>query len=387
MIRNYADFKCGDLFTLVNPKGKLTTKQLISGNDIPYVAAKKTNNGVAKMCSCQNIPDDDVMIGNCIVFIQQGDGSAGYTTYQPDPFYAISCVCCGYNDNLDELTGLYLVTLLDKNKQLYSHSYSWNTQRIKDTVITLPIVPTVTSDTATLNDIDWNYMRNYIKKLEYDCIKKFDTYLKETELDDCTLTQEDENVLERGKMSDGEECKRFVGFRLGDVVPPVKVRKYARKPTSEGNVPFISCQSTNNGVACYCGEKPEVQHCITVSTNGNCFDCFWHDEPIIPSCDVEVLTKDGITDNREISLYLCTVLSPFTQLYSYSNKPKNGKVFDTIIQLPIIDSVASETATINDIDWNFMVHYVRAIEKQVLRDVVEQKDKMVNICMESPACT
>ena len=120
------EFKVGDVFRIVNPKGKLTTRELLDGTDISYVAAKKTNNGVAKVCSRANIPDEQIMAGNCIVFVKQGDGAAGYTTYQPDDFYAIPCVCAGYIDgHLNEQTGAYLVAVLDKNRPLYGHSNSW----------------------------------------------------------------------------------------------------------------------------------------------------------------------------------------------------------------------------------------------------------------------
>lgn len=146
-------FKVKDIFTIVNPKGHLNTKQLIPGDDIPYVAAKKTNNGVAKMCSRENIPAADIMDGNAIVFIQQGDGSAGYTTYQPNPFYAISCVTCGYSPRLNEKRGLYLVSILDKNKTFYSHARSWNQQLIKETELPLPVRTVPSPDYALIDSM------------------------------------------------------------------------------------------------------------------------------------------------------------------------------------------------------------------------------------------
>ena len=163
----FAEFTCDELFELVNPRGKLTTRQLIEGKDLPYVAAKKTNNGVAKMCSKENIPEEDIMPGGAIVFVQQGDGAAGYTTYQPGPFYAISCVCCGYNENLNDKVGMYLMAQLDKNKALYSHSQSWNGTKIKQTILSLPVVPS--ADPAHVYapaDIDWGYMERYIRATE-----------------------------------------------------------------------------------------------------------------------------------------------------------------------------------------------------------------------------
>lgn len=148
------DFTVGEIFRLVNPKGKLTTRELIDGTDIAYVAAKKTNNGVAKMCSRENIPDDQVMPGNCIVFVQQGDGSAGYTTYQPNDFYAISCVCCGYIDGvLNEEIGMYLMAVLDKNKVFYSHSNSWSGEKLINTKMPLPYKTVMTPDWAMLETL------------------------------------------------------------------------------------------------------------------------------------------------------------------------------------------------------------------------------------------
>ena len=146
-------FKVKDILTIVNPKGHLNTKQLIPGDDLPYVAAKKTNNGVAKMCSKDNIPPTDIMDGNAIVFIQQGDGSAGYTTYQPKPFYAISCVTCGYSPRLNDRRGLYLVSILDKNKVFYSHARSWNRQLIQETELPLPVRPVPSPDYAVIGAI------------------------------------------------------------------------------------------------------------------------------------------------------------------------------------------------------------------------------------------
>lgn len=162
----------------------------------------------------------------------------------------------------------------------------------------------------------------------------------------------------------------FKEFAVRDILPPINIKKYAKKPETEGNIPFVSCQTTNNGIATYCGEAPEVNHCITVSTNGNCFDCFWHNYPIIPSSDVEVLHKDGITDDEKISLYLCGLLAPNTHLYSYSNKPKNGKVFDTKLTLPVIESPNPDHEyTVDDIDWQYMRDRITELERDRITEL------------------
>ena len=162
----------------------------------------------------------------------------------------------------------------------------------------------------------------------------------------------------------------FKEFSVRDILPPINIKKYAKKPETDGNIPFVSCQTTNNGIATYCGEIPEVNHCITVSTNGNCFDCFWHNYPIIPSSDVEVLHKDGITDDEKISLYICGCLAPNTNLYSYSNKPKNGKVFDTKLTLPVIENPNPDHEyTVDDIDWQYMRDRITELERDRITEL------------------
>ena len=190
---------------------------------------------------------------------------------------------------------LYITTAWKKAIPNLGYARHWSVAKIAR--FELPVIEsTDPSHAYTVDDIDWQYMRDYIAELERDYIAELDTYLKVTGLDDYELTDEDKETLANAK------THVLGNFKVKDILPPIKVKKYASKPMTEGNVPFVSCQSTNNGIAVYCDEKPEIRHCITVSTNGNCFDCFWHDYPIIPSSDVEVLSKDGITDDREISL-------------------------------------------------------------------------------------
>lgn len=192
----YKDFLVKDIFTIKNPSGQLTTKDLIDGNDIPYVAAKKTNNGIQKLCSSENIQASDILKGNCIVFIQQGDGSAGYSTYQPEDFYAISCVACGYIENiLNEDIGLYLMTVLDKNKKLYSHSNSWTAEKLLHTPMHLPIskdekgapIKEFFEDEAGERQgrwhkegyvPDWNYMESYIASYKNSLYGKIEKYMQ-----------------------------------------------------------------------------------------------------------------------------------------------------------------------------------------------------------------
>lgn len=362
----FKEYVYSDLFKLLPQSSKVSKLALVPDGKTPAYSSDTRNNG------CVGFVDKEPLFKitkEIPVYLVFGDHTRTMNIVHED-----FCVM----DNVKVLSPL--VTMSDEvllyitacwKKAIPNLGYARHWSVAKTVRFVLPVVESSNPcHVYTVDDIDWQYMQDRITELEQDRIAELEAYLAATGLDDYELTDEDKAVLCGGT--------KMVEFKVKDVLPPIKITKYAKKPESEGDIPFISCQTTNNGIAIYCGEKPEVNHCITVSTNGNCFDCFWHGYPIIPSSDVEVLSKDGITDNERISLYLCGLLAPNTALYSYVNKPKNGKVFDTIISLPVIvSSDLNHTYTIDDIDFDYMERYIRAMEKLAIADVVKYKDKVI----------
>lgn len=160
-ISEWKEFSIQKIFNIVPAKGS-TTDELIEGKDLPYIAAKKDSNGFQMMCEKNN---EFVSDGNCIVFIQIGEGSAGYTLYQDEQFIGMSGkITCGYNENLNKHNGLFISTVLDLERYRYSFGRSWTGKRLMNTKFYLP---------ATYNpktkeyDPDWNLMTKYMQSLDY----------------------------------------------------------------------------------------------------------------------------------------------------------------------------------------------------------------------------
>lgn len=129
---------------------------LTDGDDINYIGAKKTHNGVMQRVK---MIDSLVSGGNAIVFIGDGAGSIGYVTYQKDDFIGSSTLTCGYNKHLNEFTGLFLVTILDLERYRFSFGRKYGKRQIHHISIKLP---------STLdNQPDWKFMEYYIKSLPY----------------------------------------------------------------------------------------------------------------------------------------------------------------------------------------------------------------------------
>ena len=140
-------------------------------------------------------------------------------------------------------------------------------------------------------------------------------------------------------------------FEIKDIFPKIKTPKFNNKPVENGSYPFVSSSSVNNGVSLFSNEVSFEGNCITVSTNGNCFDCFYHQGKIAISSDVEILTNKYL--NEYNGLFVCVILNKESFKWNYGRKPKNDKVFETKIKLPANGSQP---------DWDYMAEYIKNIQ-------------------------
>lgn len=132
----------------------------------------------------------------------------------------------------------------------------------------------------------------------------------------------------------------------------IEYKKYSKIPKEDGSTPFVSSTGINNGVVRYINLKPNQKNAITISTNGACFDCFYHNYGFCASTDVEILYP-RFDMTTEIALFICTVLSKWKGKYNFKNKPKNGIVWESFIKLPVtIDGKP---------DWLYMEKYIKNI--------------------------
>jgi hypothetical protein len=148
------------LFSFERGKCGSAEKLLEKGNEIAYVGAKKDDNGF--MYSV--VRDEDfVTKGNCIVFIGDGQGSVGYSTYQEKDFIGSTTLSMGRNKNLNKYNALFIITLLDKERFKYSFGRKWNGDKLKNTKIKLPVDQN--------GNPDWRFMEDYIKSLPYSAFQ------------------------------------------------------------------------------------------------------------------------------------------------------------------------------------------------------------------------
>ena len=148
-------FTVSDLFHAFE-RGKVHSQySLPSGNEYFYVGAKKDSNGVMTRCGYD---ENLVSKGNCVIFICNGEGSVGYSNYMDRDFMASGDLILGYGEHINQYTGLFLSTILDKERPKYSFGRKYG-KYVKGTKILLPATKDGTPD--------WEFMENYIKSLPY----------------------------------------------------------------------------------------------------------------------------------------------------------------------------------------------------------------------------
>ena len=155
-------FRVGDLFgtdkgTIQKCKCSSATELLQEGIDIAYIGAKKSDNGIMRYVKMER---ELVTKGNCMVFIGDGQGSVGYSLYQPKDFIGSTTLFVGYNEHLNQYNAMFLIGVLDQERYRYSYGRKY---KPSDTIIKLPSIETVNGE----YEPDWQWMEDYIKGLPY----------------------------------------------------------------------------------------------------------------------------------------------------------------------------------------------------------------------------
>ena len=165
--KEWGEFFVGKLFKLESGKSKGLNHLVKIDNGINYLGATNLNNGV--LCQVKEV-DNMIQAGNCIAFIRNGEGSMGYSVYKAEKFIATSDISVGYSENLNRNIGLFITTIADGVRGKYNFGYKRSSTRLKKEILILPI----NKD----NKPDYEYMENYMKKLEYKKLQKYMEYLE-----------------------------------------------------------------------------------------------------------------------------------------------------------------------------------------------------------------
>ena len=159
--KEWREFYLNQVFTNIQ-RGKRLKKDDHKKGKTPYVSSSAMNNGIDGFVSNK---EKVRIFKNCLSIANSG--SVGATFYQPFSFVASDHITQLESDNFKEFIYLFISTVTKRLSEKYSFNREINDARIQREKILLP--------TDKKGQPDYNYMENYIKRLEY---KKLSNYLK-----------------------------------------------------------------------------------------------------------------------------------------------------------------------------------------------------------------
>lgn len=345
-------------------RGKEAAPNRVSDGDVNMVNETSTNNGITKKASSN--------------FVFTAPAITVSVNYAQTVFLQIEDFCASVNILIlksDWLTktpeaGLYIIAHLIKNNQKYDYSCKISKDRLNDTILILPTLDEV-DKTSPYSDEgfipDWEYMQERIAELEQERIAELEQYLVATGLNDYELTEEDKEVL--------AFSFSWKKFRLDELFKKVKTKKIYGKAndfptckTSEYAIPLLTAGADNQGFARYAkrNQCPTIlKNVISISANGaNTGITFYQkDEFAVLQDAYAIKLKDMEIPNEQVGLFLASCINKILYgNFSWTYKAGWERIKDLSIKLPVKES--------EEIDWDFMTKYIRAIEKVVIADVV-----------------
>lgn len=379
----FEEFRIGDLFDIQT--GSLIDSSLLVSGSLKRISAKSDNNGVLGSYNTQNLAEAR-HYENFISVNFFGD-----TFYHP---YKASVEMKVHTLHLkkhifNSKTGLYIAGVISKifkGKFSYGNQLSSSKLKKEDYYITLP---------TQNGEIAFDYMEAYIKELE--------AYLMATGLKDYTLSSAEQTALETFKKSikinnltqmmgkpylpavdcSQQKSVQFQEFKIGELFEKLSARfigtgdkfKSASKiQTDEYCVPLVYAKSGNNGIMYWAkqGDFETHENVLSVIYNGAIAAGLVYAQPK----ETGILAESYFIKLKQcevsfkVNLFLKTALEK-TLYPKYSREylaTWTGKVEYDKIQLPTQNNV---------IDFDFMHTFIRAIEKIVIKEVVEWADKKI----------
>lgn len=365
-INNWKEFTFGRLISDIYKSKAINKDDLqIAANwklGIRYITRTAENNGCELIADLSFIDNSFIQEGNAITI---GDTTAT-CFYQSEKFITGDHMVVVRADWLNEILALYMVTILNKEQYKYSYGRAFLIDRIKETLVKLPIKynedGTVYIDSLKkYSDLgyvpDFDMMQQYIKTLHF---KYLTTKNKRMNIQKLKISDWKEFYISRtytqSSLFEIENCKCGSAGNLDD-----------------GNdINYIGAKKNNNGVM----RRVVRVESLVSKGNGIMFICDgegsvgytnYMDEDFIGSTTTSIGYDEAL--NPYIALFLVTILDKEKFKYSYGRKYRTH-INEAIIKLPIqrnlkggpiIDASKKYSKEGYIPDWTFMENYIKAL--------------------------
>jgi len=354
----WKEFAMVDIFDIVD--GYYNKKPPIKKEGkIPFLGATQYCNGVTGFYSQDIINNYDkvgelsktnknerIYKAKCIAITN--NGSVGNAYYQSSSFTCSHDVTPIYLKArpLNKSVALFLIPLLNKTGQSFGYAKKWRPKRMRKSKILLPI--------DSLGNPNWKFMEDYMRQQEEKLLKSLKNKLKK------------KIVLNSEKIKPLSECnwKEFYFTEIFDEIQ--RGKRLTKQNQVEGNIPYVSSTSVDNGVDNFIGNKDRVRifdNCITLANSGSVGSTFFHHYNFIASDHVTKLERNGL-DNYAYQ-FMIPVINRLSEKYSFNREINDIRIKREKILLPI-DGYDNP-------DFEYMSNYMKKVESEKIKTYFQKK--------------
>ena len=317
---------------------RLTKADQTDGN-IPFIGASDANNGVTEFVGNTNKSLDSNVLG------------VNYNGSVVENFYhSYECI---FSDDVkrikfkngeygDEYTYLFLKQMILSQKNKYQYGYKFNAKRMSRQKIMLPIDKN--------GKPHWEYMSNFIKKLEKENIEKTLNHIYIY-----IIAKKFENKYLLKNVSWKE-------FFIEDICEIKSGKDIYERERIEGRTPYITATANNNGIGYFISNKNTTlqEKCISVNRNGSVGYSFYHSYPALFGNDTRKLILKYRDDH--VAKFISFMISSQKEKYGYGYKMGTARLKRQKILLPVNEE--------EHIDYDFMKKYIIIQEIKSIKQLI-----------------
>lgn len=360
----WGEYRIEELFEVLTSKKRFDANKLkLRASGYPYVVRTSLNNGLRGYIQEETKYLNE---GNTISFGQ--DTATAF--YQKIPYFTgdkIKILKSKLGRFNHQNAQFFVTAITIAFSKFTWGGSSYNTKIIESQKISIP---------TKNNQIDFDFMESFIAELEAERIAELSAYLTVSGLDNYELSIEELNALQ------AYDSMQWQEYRIGSLFSRINTKKLPYKakdlPTETIDVYDLPCLTSsfrNQGLNYYVPREGAtiLKDVISIPSNSDVYRAYFQSREFTVLSDAYAIkwTDKTLDLSNYHYLFMVSAINKVTDLPIYSYKMKLGGwnvVKDKTILLPVVD---------NEIAFDFMNDYTRAISKLAIKDVVQYADKRI----------
>lgn len=199
------------------------------------------------------------------------------------------------------------------------------------------------TDYSTLNKLD--FIDNIKSFLAYKLLVKNSGFSVSAKPID---TSKEYNII-----TDNWEYFRYDNGTDSSIFKIKKGKRLTKKDQSDGDIPYVSSSSLNNGIDNYIGNGHTDENCISFACYGSIGEVFYQDQKAWVSDNANVFYLRDRELNPFLAMFLITILRLEQFRFSYGMTGKKERLQSFDIKLPVTKDGKP--------DWDFMENFIKSL--------------------------